>query len=977
MNATPHEALSTLAQRLDGEVRADRVHRQLYATDASIYSELPVGVAFPKTEADVLALVDYARKTSTPLIARTAGTSLAGQVVGSGLVVDFGRHMTAILDLDESAREVRVEPGVIQDDLNRFLSPSGLLFGPDTSTGSRAMIGGMIGNNSCGSRSVRYRTTREHIHRATAILADGSVAQLEPWSAADVDERIGRDDTVGRILAGLREIVADNRGLIAQRFPKASVTRRNTGYALDYLAETVLIDPEGEPLNLAKFLCGSEGTLALITESTFGCEPTPGARGLMVAQFDTVRKSLEATVRAVAYDPSAVELVDKPLLDLTIDQLEHRKNRFFLEGDPAAILMIEFFEDTQQEVDAKIAQVIADLGVDGLSYHCAHIPNERAERVWALRKAGLGLLMGIPGDAKPVAFVEDTAVAVRDLPDYIDEYRRIMTAYDVDCVYYGHASVGELHLRPRLSLKESAAVEKMKGIAHEVAELVAKYQGSLSGEHGDGRVRSPFLGVVMGAEVVELFRRVKALWDPDNLFNPGKIVDPVPVESDLRTRVDVETPTLDTHFAFAHDGGIVRHIERCNGAGACRKLDGAGGVMCPSYMATREELHTTRGRANLMRTLLTSDSPQTALASEDLFEAMSLCLMCKGCKIECPASVDMAQAKSEFLQHYWDAHGTPLKVRLVGHFATMGRLASIAPWLANWLMGNRLTAPLFKRLTGVQPGRALPRFSSPTLKRWFKRRGPITIADPVRQVAVFADEFTDLQDAENGRAAIELLEALGYQVDIPKHVDSGRPLISKGLLRAARKRAEKNVRALLPIAREGRPILGLEPSAALTLIDEYPELVRPEMRDAAKEVAAAVMLLEDFLASEHETRDLSSHFDDEARTIVFHGHCHQKALVGAEGAVAALRIPTNHEVSLIDAGCCGMAGSFGYEHVELSLKIGESRLFPAIRAAEDGAVIVAEGFSCRHQIADGTARRAVHPAVVLRDALKGDLQRRA
>ena len=966
------KSLPLVSSQLDGELRLDMTHRHLYATDASIYSELPLGVAFPANVKDVEHLVAYARQTKTPLIARTAGTSLAGQVVGSGLIVDFGRHLNAILSFDEESRTVRVEPGVIQDDLNRLMKPSGLVFGPDTSTGNRAMIGGMIGNNSCGARSPLYGTTRDHVLAVEVVLTDGTKTTLEDWHAEDLQERLKGDDRIGELLREMRRIVRSHRDLIAERFPKPEVTRRNAGYALDYLARTVLVDPEGEPLNLAKFLCGSEGTLALITEATLNCEPIPPASGVMVAHFETVRASLEATVMLTELGPSAVELVDKTLLDLTIDQLEHRHNRFFIQGDPGAILMIEFSGRDDDWVSERVEQAIAVLTKDDLSYSCSAIPRERTGRVWALRKAGLGLLMGMPGDSKPVAFVEDTAVAVADMPDYIGEFQEIMTRHGLDCVYYGHASVGELHLRPRLDLKQSRNVQKLKVVAAEVADLVSKYRGALSGEHGDGRARSPYLSRVMGTELTDCFREIKHLWDPDNLLNPGKIVDPLPVDLSLRTAVDVPTPEVETVFDYAPDDGLVRAVERCNGAGVCRKLDWAGGTMCPSYRATGEELHSTRGRANLMRTLLYEMDPKEALQSEELYASMELCLMCKGCKSECPASVDIGKLKAEFLQHYWDAHGVPLKVGSVGAFARMGRIGTLTPRLSNWFMGNQLTSSLLKRVLGMHQSRDLPRFAQQRVRKWFDGRSE-TSSEASRSVAVFLDEFTDTQDFEVGRSAVELLEGLGFKVSIPKHTDSGRPMISKGLLRKAAKKAKRNVEILWPLTEQDVPIIGLEPSATAALLDEYPALVAPDLREKAHAVAKSTVLLEDFLAAEHRKRDLSSFFDEESRKILLHGHCHQKALVGPGGAVEALSIPVGHEVELIDSGCCGMAGSFGYERdrYELSMAIGEARLFPAIRESEPTTIIAAGGTSCRQQIADGTGRKALHPAQILRRALRG------
>jgi FAD/FMN-containing dehydrogenase/Fe-S oxidoreductase len=968
-------ALATTS-KIPLDLRDDINHRRLYATDASIYSQLPLAVAFPRDRDEVVALVEAAARSGVPLIPRAAGTSLAGQVVGDGLVVDTGRHMAEILSLDLEAREVRVQPGVVQDELNRYLAPHGFLLGPDTSTGSRAMVAGMIGNNSCGSRSIRYGTTREHVKRATLVLADGTVVEAGDWDRAEVERRRAAGGLLGGILETLERVVRERGALIDERFPSAKVTRRNTGYALDYLRRTVLAEGGAEPLNLAKFMCGSEGTLAFVTEATLNIEPVPKAKSLVVAHFDTLAGALEGTVRAMTHGPSAVELVDKPVLDLTLEQAEQKRNRFFLQGDPAAVLMVELTRETQDEADAARDATAKELAELGGAYACVPISKELAPRVWSLRKAGLGLLMGLRGDAKPVAFVEDTAVAVTDLPAYIARFSRIMAEHATSCVYYGHASAGELHLRPVLDLKQPEQVAAMERMAQEVAELVAEFGGSLSGEHGDGRVRSPYIETVMGPELVAVFREIKRAWDPQGLLNPGKIVDPLPISANLRTNPGQATPKVATYFRFERDDGIVRATERCNGAGACRKLDGSGGGMCPSYRATREELHTTRGRANLMRTLLTSQDPKQALASRDLYEAMSLCLSCKACASECPASVDVARLKTEFLQHYWDEHGMPLSVRAVARVASLNKLGGVVPGFTNWVFRG-WTGRLMRRALNVHPDRELPPLSRQSFRAWWKRRPADPRTEHAGRVLFFVDEFTDAQDADVGRDAVALLEALGYEVVVPPHVDSGRPMLSKGMVREAAKRAVRNVEVLAPLVADGTKIIGVEPSAVLTLLDEYPDLVPKALEADARRVAGATMLLEDFLAAEHQRRDLSGSFDGEARRILLHGHCHQKALVGAGGGVAALGIPKGHSVELIQSGCCGMAGSFGYEteHHELSLAIGELRLFPAVRGAPEGAIIAAAGFSCRHQIFDGTKRIAQHPATILLGALRGDLRR--
>lgn len=972
-NTEINRKLTQLNERLTGEVRFDDVHQHLYATDASIYCERPVGVAFPKNNDDVKQLIRFATDTGIPLIPRTAGTSLAGQVVGSGLVVDLGRFMTAILDTSFPDREVRVEPGVIQDELNRFLDEHSLVFGPDTSTGNRAMIGGMIGNNSCGSHSILYGTTREHLKAAKVLLSDGTAVELTDWDASQVDQIAGQKDRLGEIVSGLRTLVKENTDEIRSGFPDARIKRRNTGYALDYLLSTVLADPNGAELNLAKFLCGSEGTLALVTEALLNVDPKPTHIGVCVPHFDTLQSALKATKIAVGLEPSAVELIDKKILDLTLNQREHRHNRFFIEGDPAAILVVEFFRDSSEAVEKAKRELNNRLVKEGLCYATADIEANQIKKVWALRKAGLGLLMGMINDEKPVAFVEDTAVAVDDLPAYIDRFQSIMNQNDTDCVFYGHASVGELHLRPLVDLKTHQGVNKLDKVAREVADLVGEFRGSLSGEHGDGRVRSPYIKHAMGSGLVAVFKQVKDLWDPAGIFNPHKIVDPVEATKKLRSSVDQPVPSLPTVFTYEADGSLLAHIERCNGAGACRKLPDAGGGMCPSYMVTKEELHTTRGRANLFRQLLAERGPQETMAATELVEAFDLCLACKSCKRECPASVDMTKLKAEFFQHYWESHRVPIKVLSVGYIAKFNKLALLMPRVANWFLLNRFFGPLFRKILGFAPNIPFPLFSPLSFKRWFKRRKTSHLTgEPIKTVALFADEFTDANDLDVGQAAVELLERLGYRVVIPKHVDSGRPLLSKGLVRAAAKRIQRNVDYLKPIAEQGIPILGLEPSATATLVDEALDLVPKHQLKDAQIVAEAVSMLDDFLASEAQQRNLAASFDAQKRKILFHGHCHQKAVLSTEGSLDALRIPLGHEVEMIDAGCCGMAGAFGYEakHQLFSQQVFELKLAAAVRCADDTTRISASGFSCRHQITNLTGRRAQHPAQILRDALK-------
>lgn len=951
---------------LDGELRFDALHRRLYAQDASIYAQQPAGVAFPRHTADVQALVRISAATGQPLIPRAAGTSLAGQCVGDGLVVDTGRHMHEILELNVAERWVRVQPGVILDELNRYLAPHGLFFGPDTSTSNRCMIGGMVGNNSCGSHSILYGNTMRHVLELGVVFADGTYELLKPWDAAELARQRERDDALGAGLRALLAIADEHQTLIDRTYPPREVVRRNTGYPLDDVTHRAPYGDGGD-FSLARFMCGTEGTLGITTEVKLNLVDLPTHKLLVAAHFHDLHEALVATVIAVGHEPAAVELIDRNILEQTKTNLEQRKNRFFIEGDPDAILVIEFYRDSEEALQRAADEVIAALQAAGHGYAYPIVRAPDDARVWAMRKAGLGLLMGVVGDEKAVSVIEDTAVPVADLPDYVSDIQALMAEHGTNTVYHAHASVGELHIRPSLNLKLRSDVEKMDAIAAATADLVRKYNGSLSGEHGDGRVRAPYLERFFGEEVYALHRELKAAFDPRNIMNPGKIVDPAPVDADLRYEPDVPTPEVDTLFDWSSDLGFVRAVEKCNGAGACRKQATAGGTMCPSYMATQDERDTTRGRANVFRQLLL-EGPDTAMASHTLYDAMDLCLSCKGCKRECPANVDLARLKAEFQQHYWDAHGVQLSAWLFGNYARLSKLAAIAPALANFVMTFALTRWVMGLLMGLAPQRQLPLFAPQTFRRWFASHAP---AKHERAVWLFIDPFTEFTEPELGRAAVAVLEAAGYRVELFGVEDDGRTMLSKGLVRAAKALVNRNLAQVADAlkAHPERKVLGLEPSALLTFTDEWLDLATPEQRATAQDLASRAMLIDDFLAAAHDAGELAVDWAG-AGEVILHGHCHQKALVGTAGTEAILRA-AGYDVQTLATGCCGMAGSFGYEkkHYDVSQKVGELVLFPALRAAEEDALVCAPGTSCRHQIADGVQRSAHHPIVLLQRAL--------
>lgn len=965
--------LDSLARQLDGDLFRDSTLRTLYATDASAYREMPLAVAIPHTQQDLKTLIAFARQNSVALIPRTAGTSLAGQVVGSGLVVDVSKYFNKILEINAEERWVRVQPGVVRDELNMALKPLGLYFGPETSTANRAMIGGMVGNNSCGSNSVVYGSTREHLLEVKALLADGSEAV---FTAEDQLEKLAEKPGLqGAIYKKTFDILSDpaNQAEIRKNFPKKSVERRNTGYALDMLLDCAPFTEDGPAFNMCRLIAGSEGTLCLLTEIKLNLLPLPPkTQGLLCAHFNTIDETLRATIIALKYKPQAVELIDNYVLECAASNVEQRKNAFFVkekeDGTYPAILVVDLSRETQPEVEKLAADLKAELRAVGLGFHFPLLFGEDTKRIWTLRKAGLGLLGNIPGDEKAVAVIEDTAVDVLDQPAYIRDFNEILHKHNMSAVHYAHAGSGELHLRPIINLKTKEGHQQFRMIAEEIAALVKKYDGSLSGEHGDGRLRGEFIPRMVGEHNYGLFKEIKKAWDPQTIFNPGKVVDTPPMDTFLRYEADQQTPEIKTYFRFENQT-ILQHAEQCNGSGDCRKTQLSGGTMCPSYMATRNEKETTRARANILREMLTHSDQENRFDHKEIKEVYDLCLACKGCKGECPSNVDVAKLKMEFLQQYHDVHGVPLRSWLVGNFSKMTGLASYVPWAYNLIFKNAPLRRIANRLVGFHPDRTMPLLHGETLKGWFKNqpKGAST-----KKVYLFCDEFTNYNDVEIGKKAIQVLQKLGYEVIIPDHAPSGRPQLSKGLLKDAKKIAEQNVKALKNLISHDTPLIGIEPSAILTFRDEYPDLVSDELVEDAKALAQNALQFDEFIAREMDLKKISSSlFTKEKRTIKLHGHCQQKAIASMVPTKKMLSLPENYTVQLIPSGCCGMAGSFGYEveHYDLSMQIGELVLFPAVRQQPDDVIIAAPGTSCRHQIHDGTGRKALHPAEILWEAL--------
>jgi FAD/FMN-containing dehydrogenase/Fe-S oxidoreductase len=953
-----------------GDVRFDAASRLLYSTDASMYQVEPVGVVIPRHPDDVEAALEVARKHRVAILPRGGGTSLTGQTVNRALVIDFSRHLNRILEVDRDAMWVRVEPGVVQDELNHHVRPMGLLFGPDTSTSNRATLGGMLGNNSGGSHSIAYGLTVDHVLELTVLLADGSRVVFGDVTEDEFARKCalpGLEGHIYRAVARIRETYADE---IRARYP--SHWRRVAGYNLNELVG-VGVKPgsyagggNGQPrmLNLARLVVGSEGTLATILEAKMRLVHRPKATALDVIHFHDLQEALECSQSILETGPYAVELTDKMILDLARGNIEQSQRMGFVRGDPAAILIVEYAADSAEEARAKVEALEARRRRERFGYaaHAAFDADEQ-QSIWKLRKAGLGLLLGMKGDKKPIAFVEDTAVHPRHLAKFVPRFREIFAKYDTEGAYYGHCSVGCLHIRPVINLKTPRGLEQVKAISEEIADLVVEFGGTLSSEHGDGRARSPLLERMYGPTLMRAFGELKRAFDPENRLNPGNIVGAPGITEHLRYSPQYTTWEPATLLDFADQGGFAAAVEMCNGVGVCRKT--LEGTMCPSYMATRDEEHSTRGRANALRAVLSGKLPPAEFTGRRLYEVMDLCLECKGCKAECPSNVDMAKLKYEFLHHYYRANGLPLRNRLFGHIARLNALGRPVAPLVNRLSALGPARWLLEKIAGIDRRRPLPRLASQTFTEWFARH-PTPPAAPRGEVVLFDDTFVRYNVPEIGRAAVQLLEAAGYQVRLVERKCCGRPLISKGMLDAARAHCAWNVEKLAPWVERGAAVVGLEPSCLLTLRDESVDLLRS---GPARAVAKASFLLEEFLVRERD-RGLALDFHGGGRALL-HGHCHQKALVGTAPTVAALRW-AGYAVTEVDSGCCGMAGSFGFEreHYDLSVWLGNRRLAPAVKSAGPETEVVAPGMSCRQQIEHLTGRRAKHPAELLWQALR-------
>lgn len=962
-----------LHKELSGDLFTDEYHRILYATDASSYRELPLAVTRPKTKDDIKKIISFAHEKGTSIIPRGAGTSLAGQVVGPGIVVDVSKYLNSIVEFNPDEKWITVEPGVILAELNLFLQPHGLFFGPETSTADRCCMAGMLGNNSCGLHSIIYGSVRDHILEAEVILSDGTEAVFKELTTEEFNEKCNGDKSLleTHIYRNIRDTLSDaeNRKEILSQFPHPGLKRRNNGYALDYLLYTDPFSSNGEKINICKLLAGSEGTLAFTAKMKLRLlEISALNTGLVCAHFDSLQDALRANIIILKHNPASIEMIDDFILNCTKDNITQSKNRFFIKGEPKIVLLIELIRDSIDEINNTALEIENELRAAGYGYHFpVYTGSEEIQRVWDLRKAGLGVLLNIPGEKRSVQVIEDTSVLPEYLPDYLADFEQVLKKYELSCAYYAHVATGELHLSPLLNLKDPGDVEIYHNIAKDIAGLVKKYRGSLSGEHGDGRLRGEFIPFMLGDHNYSLLKKLKQTWDPGNIFNPGKIIDTPPMHTNLRYRIGGQPEPLTTTFRFPEQGTLLYAAEKCSGSGDCRKSSLIGGTMCPTFMVTADEDKSTRGRANILREFLTRSEKKYPWDHEEIYRVMDLCLSCKACKSECPSNVDMTKFKAEFLQHYYEIHGIPFRTWLIGWLPRINRLGMIFRPVTNVLTGLKM----FRKIIGFQETRKIPALSAKTLRAWNKKKRT-SVNGKNGKVFLFADEFTNYNESDIGIKTILLLEKLGYQVVIPDHIESGRTFFSKGMLKEAKKVADKNIELLKDIISEGEPLVGLEPSAILSFRDEYPEIAEKNLADDALKLGKKALLLEEFICREYDAgRITPESFTTEYKRIKLHGHCQQKAISSTAPTLRMLSIPVNYEVEEIPSGCCGMAGAYGYEkeHYEMSMKIGELILFPAIRETDGDVIIAAPGTSCRHHITDGTGRKTYHPAEILFEAL--------
>ncbi len=952
------QLVDELNLQVQGEVRFDKMSRALWSTDASIYQIEPVGVVLPKTKDDIIAVLETAQKYGVSVLPRGGGTSLAGQTVGESIVLDFSRYMRDVVEINPEEGWVRTQPGIILDELNRILAPHNVLFAPDPSTSSRGNVGGALGNNSCGAHSIMWGKTVDNVHELDVILSNGDTTTFGQLSGDSLEAKMRGSGFEGDIYRSLFEIGEGNRDEILSRYPK--IQRRVSGYNLDEFVS-------GSNFNMARFVVGSEGTLVTITEAKLRVVPVPKYKGLAVLHCMELIESMEATVAALDLDPSAIELIGSMIIRQAQSNLSYSRITDFIEGEPEALLAIELVANSEKELAHKFDLLKEMISKGGWGYSLVWLTKDAdQEKVWDVRKAGLGLMMNVPGDAKPLPFVEDTAVSPHVLPDFVRRFDSIVRKHGTEAGYYGHASVGCLHIRPLINLKNQEGIDRMVAISDEISDLVLEFGGSMSGEHGDGLVRSGYNEKMFGSQIYQAFRDVKTAFDPKKIMNPGKIVDSPPMTDNLRYGSTYGTLSPQTGFAFAEEGSFATAIEMCNGQGACRKVH--GGTMCPSYMANRDEEHSTRGRANALRAAMSGAIPTDMLTSERLYQVMDLCLECKACKAECPSNVDMAKLKYEFLNIYHQENGYGLNNRFFGNVDLLSKMGAFFAPISNWMMNTSFSKQLLEKTIGIDKRRQLPNFAPQTFQQWFRSRVDTeTPKNPKGMVVLFPDTTTNYNHPELGIATVNILEKLGYEVILPNSRCCGRPMLSNGMMSQAKANVDFNISSIYPFVEKGAKLVGIEPSCALGFISDFSDLAsEPEK---AKEISENTMLIEDFFL--YATKEENFQFTNppQNQKVVFHGHCHQKALVGTTSAMEVLKTIPGLEPVEIKSGCCGMAGSFGFykDHFDISMQIGEDTLFPAIREENDDVIVVSEGVSCRQQIEQGTQRKTKHLVEVLSD----------
>jgi FAD/FMN-containing dehydrogenase/Fe-S oxidoreductase len=956
--------------------QASSIARRIYATDASVYEVKPAAVAIPATVKDIKRLIQFAIQTKTGLIPRGAGTSLAGQVVGDGIVVEISANLGKVQSLNRKEKSVWIEPGIVRDDLNKHLATANLFFGPETSTANRALVGGMLGNNSCGLHSIVWGNVRDHILETRAFLSDGTEIHTHPLTNEEFYHKATLPNLEGRIYREIHRLLnnPEIQTLIQQKFPKKSITRRNTGYALDALLAMQPFNPAGELFNLSKLMAGSEGTLAVVHAMKLNLLDLPEPEvALVCVHCHALQESLQVNIEALQHDILASELVDEYILSFTEGHPNFEKDRDFIEGKPAALLMVEFRSATKTELKVKVATFISHLRAKKLGYAYPTLLGEEIAKGWDIRKAGLGLIRNLAGDIQPVNLIEDCAVDPLDLPAYVADIQELLEKYDTKAAYYAHAGAGELHIEPFINLKSVEGIALFRTLLTETVEILKKYQGSLSGEHGDGRLRGEFIPALMGEEVYGLFKEIKHLFDPTNLFNPGKITDTPAMDSALRKQA-IKAAEPSYYFDYGVWKNPLGLAEKCSGSGDCKKTYLSGGTMCPSYMASLQEKDSTRARANMLRQILSAPQEEMFL-HPDLHEILDLCLSCKGCQTECPSGVDMGKLKAETLAQSYEKTGVPIRTKLIGNFPSLQKYASYVAPLYNFLVEFPLSSALIKLAMGFSLERSIPQVNFTSLETWFqryKKKHPQTGLSQ-GQVYLFADEFTNHNEVELGKKTIHLLNRLGYGVSIPTGIVSGRSFISKGMLVEAKVLANKNVAELAPLISSEHPFIGVEPSALLTFRDEIPALVDAERREMAEKLKPNCLLIDEFIAREFKAGRISANsFHGTQQKILLHGHCHQKSIAGLTATRIALSIPSQYEVELLPTGCCGMAGSFGYEkkHYKLSQQIANLVLFPRLLNKPMKSIVASNGTSCRHQIKDGIEQRGLHTAEILYYALK-------